>query len=584
MRSGVRGWPQRLCAGRGGGISHTGDSLLRRLLGLGMMVIGWRLSDDDDRMRSRVRAMRSRNARGRSVGRASCSSALVSLLFGVVLFSGVSNIVSAQFPAPVPSPFPDNRPPRRTPIPGTRGPTETHRTPAPDLPVYRGPNIFYGVCIKVEEKLLTLEAYDKQIYRIHLKRETKFFDDEDEIQRTSLHKGDELRVEAQRGPKGFLTAERVFRDKKAPPEVLADSREDRDKDPNKDPHKDAGEPQNPPQPSVTIHTSDPLGEHEPVDEDDPGPPKLRRKSPEEAARIHKQRAANAERAANSPPPASRATLGERASLGNSAPRTEFPLPPVVRKPDPLIEKVRENTLAFAESLPNFICRQIVARFESTTRPADWVAQDIIEANVAYEDGAESYQEIKRNGKKVKKKMEELDGAWSRGEYGTVPRNLFDPWTMADFKYRKYDSSTRPKSKVYSFHVERERSNWQANVASASYVPEYKGSVWIDETTQRLVRIEMQALNLPLGFPLDTMELTIDYAMIRIGSQEYLLPAHSSILSCSRGSARCTWNKIEFRNYRKFSSESFIFNTDSDVSFDDKEAPGRDSPSQEPAKQ
>ena len=517
-------------------------------------------------MGSRVRAVRSRDARSRSVGRVSCSAVLVALLF-----AAASAIVSAQFPAPVPSPFPDNRPPRRTPIPGTRGRTETHRTPAPDLPPYRGPNIFYGVCIKVEEKLLTLEAHDKQVYRIHLKRETKFFDGEDEIKRTSLHKGDVLRVEAQRGPRGFLTAERVFRDKKAPPEVLADSRGD----PDKDPHKDASEPENASQPSATMHTSDPLGEHVPIDEDDPGPPKLRRKSPEEAARIR------GERAANSPPPASRATLGERASLGISAPLTEFPTPLSVRKPDPLIEKVRENTLAFAESLPNFICRQIVARFESTTRPADWVAQDIIEANVAYEDGTESYQEIKRNGKKVKKKMEELDGAWSRGEYGTVPRNLFDPWTRADFKYRKYDSSTRPRSKVYSFHVERERSSWQANVASASYVPEYKGSVWIDETKQRLVRIEMQALNLPLGFPLDTMELTIDYAMVRIGSQEYLLPAHSSILSCSRGSARCNWNKIEFRNYRKFSSESFIFNTDSDVSFDDKEAPGRDSPSPEP---
>lgn len=513
------------------------------------------------------------NTSGRGAGRALCSAALV-----VLLFAAAPAIAFAQFPAPVPSPFPDNRPPRRTPLPGTRGRTETHRTPAPDLPPYRGPNIFYGVFIKADEKILTIEAYDKQVYRIHLKRDTKFFDDEDEIQRTSLHKGDELRVEAQRGPRGFLTAERVFRDKKAPPEVLADSRGEAAKTSDTNTDNDAGEPASTPLPSATIHSSDPLSRHEPVDEDDPGPPRLRRKSPEEAARIRR------ERAANSPPPAAEPPPADRAILGNSAPRTEFPLPPAVRKPDPLIEKVRENTLAFASSLPNFICRQIVARFVSTVRPADWTAQDIIEANVAYEDGAESYQEIKRNGKKVKKKMDELDGAWSRGEYGTVPRNLFDPWTRADFKYHRYDSSTRPRSKVYSFHVERERSSWQANVASASYVPEYKGSVWVDEATQRLVRIEMQALNLPLGFPLDTMELTIDYAMVRIGSQEHLLPAYSSILSCFRSSTHCTWNKIEFRNYRQFSSESFIFNTDSDVSFDDKEAPGRDSPSQEPAKQ
>ena len=203
-----------------------------------------------------------------------------------------------------------------------------------------------------------------------------------------------------------------------------------------------------------------------------------------------------------------------------------------------------------------------------------MALDILEAEVAIEEGMESYHSIKVNGKLLKKQeMSAVEGGtWSTGEFGTVLSNIFEPWSLTSFKFRKTDTSTRPKSKVYWFHVEQSRSNWEARMASVSYLPEYRGAIWIDEETARVLRIEMEAMNLPLSFPADTLELNIDYGLVRIGGQEYLLPVHSENLSCMRGELRCNWNKIDFRNYRKFSAESTIFQTDSDIDFDNKEAP------------
>ena len=42
------------------------------------------------------------------------------------------------------------------------------------------------------------------------------------------------------------------------------------------------------------------------------------------------------------------------------------------------------------------------------------------------------------------------------------------------------------------------------------------------------------------------------------------------------------NKIDFRNYRQFSSESTIFTSDSDVSFGNEEAPAEPEPAQGPS--
>ena len=48
----------------------------------------------------------------------------------------------------------------------------------------------------------------------------------------------------------------------------------------------------------------------------------------------------------------------------------------------------------------------------------------------------------------------------------------------------------------------------------------------------------------------------------IGDQKFLLPAHSEALSCIRGTAECTRNVIDFRNYRKFGADTSIkFETD-----------------------
>jgi hypothetical protein len=69
---------------------------------------------------------------------------------------------------------------------------------------------------------------------------------------------------------------------------------------------------------------------------------------------------------------------------------------------------------------------------------------------------------------------------------------------------------------------------------------------------------MEAKGMPGEFPLDHVEPATDYSYVRLGdAKQYLLPVHSEILSCERGTNNCSRNVIDFRNYHKYTGESSI---------------------------
>ena len=155
-------------------------------------------------------------------------------------------------------------------------------------------------------------------------------------------------------------------------------------------------------------------------------------------------------------------------------------------------------------------------------------------------------------------MEDMEGSWSTGEFGTVLIDLFSPATAAAFHYKKDARVAGMLTKEYDFTVDHEHSHWTIHQESVSYDPPYRGSVWIDPVSNRVLRIEMQAFGFPSDFPTDDVESATDYEYIRLGdAKQYLLPVHAETLSCQRGTSMCSRNTIDFRNYHKYTGESTI---------------------------
>ena len=295
---------------------------------------------------------------------------------------------------------------------------------------------------------------------------------------------------------------------------------------------------------------------------DPNAPVLKRGRP--AA----QRAADSAQAAQTGITAPTVNTADRtrASAETRGPVTPAAEPPSIltgsgvtrTADDAVIMKAREVAFQFADKLPNFFCQQLTTRYESDHPKTGWDALDIVSADVAYEDGQESYKNIKVNNKPANKSMMEIGGSVSTGEFASVLLDLFSSDTAATFRRTGNDSIHGRSTYVYSFDVMREHSHWRVEAPSQLYYPAYSGSVWIDKQTSRALRIEMQSRSVPRLFPFDTTETAVDYDFVRLSTpEEFLLPVDSENLSCQRGTSMCSRNRIEFRNYRKFGTESSI---------------------------
>ncbi len=392
---------------------------------------------------------------------------------------------------------------------------------------------FPGVIRKIDDKSLDLEAVDTRFINFLIGPDAKLPKD--------LKEGDPVRIDATQDDKGLYHAVAA----KVDPAILKQM-------PKQSPAAQLDEPSDPaapaaerPEPPATIVEKDTPR----YDKGDDGPPVLKRGKPA-------QRASNDD---DSVP----TTLDARAAARNAA------MEPPPAGPDgrniatlgpgaDLIDRAHQAAATFLDGLPNYVCTQVTTRYQSETRVPNWQALDNISAELVYENGKESYRNLQINNKPTKKSPEE-SGAWSYGEFGTVLEDLFSPATAADFHFNRDTLTNRMKSSNYDFNVDRPHSHWKIAVQGQFLLPAYQGSVWIEKSTARVLRIEMQATEIPKQFPEDVVETTVDYDYVSLGTgvDKYLLPVHAELLSCERGTYRCQRNTIDFRNYHKFSGESTI---------------------------
>lgn len=241
-----------------------------------------------------------------------------------------------------------------------------------------------------------------------------------------------------------------------------------------------------------------------------------------------------------PPPAAPAP----ASTPADSTRTR-PLSPS----EALIERARKAAFEFSENLPNFICHEAMARY--VRRGREETPLDVVSAEIIYDHAKESYRDVKIDNRPTDTSLEQISGSWSTGEFASTLLSLFSPDTNARFRSGGASSISGFTAQVYDFDVPKANSRWTVHFDSQTLVPAYKGSVWVDPSSARVLRIEMQARNIPEDFPMDTIESAVDYSYVSIGGSSFLLPVHAESLGCARGSGECSHNIIDFRNYHEF---------------------------------
>ncbi len=495
------------------------------------------------------------------------------------------------------------------PIPGRRSGGQPKADPNQPLPNFR------GKLKHMDDKTITLTLGDDRVMDFRRNSKTKFYKNGDEIKKPEFAVGDQMSIEGPEQADGSMTAVNVYWEKAAAtPTSTAGTSPSTEHSPDKD--KAAGVPDTwakdapssaPAQPQSTADSDPdrpvlrraPSAESAPAPSGAPAPsaapaapalaqpqttaasdappppdpdrPVLRRGKPADSSR---EQSGPVPYQANPPatPPLGPAPSDQPVTTASAASASGNPPvlrranddddAPIVNRPidatDQLIRRATDAALDFTESLPAYVCQEMMSRYQSETRPARFNALDVLTMNLVYENGKEDYRDLAINGRKTDKTLQESGGAWSTGEFGTVLIDLFAPATGANFQFQRDSRIAGIPAKLYDFAVKRENSHWDVHAMSQSYSPAYKGSVWIDPQTARVLRIEMEATDIPSGFPLDTVESATDYQYVRLGdAKQHLLPVHAENLSCQRGTPYCSKIVIDFRNYHKYEGESTI---------------------------
>ena len=250
-----------------------------------------------------------------------------------------------------------------------------------------------------------------------------------------------------------------------------------------------------------------------------------------------------------------ASAGLPGAAPSKAPSSEPAIPaPGAAELKQIVTEIRETALDYTRKLPNYICAQQTRRHVDPTGSGDWRLADTIVEQLSFFEQKESYKVILINDRPVAAGTQhnQLGGAKSAGEFGSILHGIFDPETGTEFQWERWTTLHGRRTWVLSFRVRQPGYGIHHEASKQSISVGYHGILFADCDTRTVRRVEMQCDDIPADFPIQSVALELDYDVFEIAGQKYVLPAHSSVRS--REGKYLSWNEVSYHNYNKFTAD------------------------------
>jgi len=226
---------------------------------------------------------------------------------------------------------------------------------------------------------------------------------------------------------------------------------------------------------------------------------------------------------------------------------------------PFIEKARAEALAYVDALPNFIVSEQVQRYLRSASGA-WKLGDYLEMAVSY--AANRGEEIKlklQNGRAAAVTIDEVGGLTSTGQFAGQLAMLFDPVSRTEFVDKGTTNLFGQPCAIYGYRVETKNSRYQLKLEKAQVVTGCRGLLYINSETKRVLRMELEAIEIPPDFPITAASSTVDFGWVAVGAKEFLLPVGAQVYLTVRQNNFSAFNSITFTKYGKFETDVKILN-------------------------
>lgn len=224
----------------------------------------------------------------------------------------------------------------------------------------------------------------------------------------------------------------------------------------------------------------------------------------------------------------------------------------------IVAEAQAAALNYAKSLPDFLCTEVIRRSDDLRGVMQ--VRDTLEVRLSYFDQVENYRLLSVNGKMSVRSLEEVGGAVSKGEFGSMLASIFLGESKAVLRWHHWTTIRKRLAHVYTFRILTENSTYRMQYRSEprsgmmSTVAGQHGYLYIDKETNQILRIVEEA-DIPETFPVRSSSTVLDYDFTAISGRKFLLPLRAEVRMATDHVR--TKNVVLFQGYRKFTGESTI---------------------------
>ncbi len=229
-----------------------------------------------------------------------------------------------------------------------------------------------------------------------------------------------------------------------------------------------------------------------------------------------------------------------------------PLPPAVL----LLSRIRRHMEGVLSRQPNYTCLETIERSRRPARSKRFQLQDALHLEVAVVEGKELFSWPGEREFKDRD-LRELapTGAIGNGSFALHSRSVFLSNTPV-ITYHGEESLDGRRVARYDYSVPQYRSGYRIRIGPLEGITGYRGSFWSDLETLDLVRLDVEAVDIPPHLPLKNTSDSMRYQRVPIGESTFLLP-QSSEMRMEDMEGTVSRNLITFSGCRQYAGESTL---------------------------
>jgi hypothetical protein len=209
-----------------------------------------------------------------------------------------------------------------------------------------------------------------------------------------------------------------------------------------------------------------------------------------------------------------------------------------------------------KTVPDYTCLAVTERFRQELRDPAPRPVDVVRMEVAHADHRDLYAWPGATRFESVSAAQMIGaGMYGSGEFASHLSSIFNGYAV--MKYVGEGERLGRKVWQWKYSLAQFASNWRVTFASRTAIAGEKGTFWADAETLDIVRVEVRSDGLPPQFPISEVVTTIDYARVRLGPREVLLPQSALTIVTEGFSGATNQNFTEFSHCRQYTTQSDV---------------------------